>query len=301
MGRTGPRVNEASGTPSIVSIVIPAYREEKSVGQVVEGVRAVMRDRPGGHEILVVDDGSPDGTAASAAKAGAQVIAHPYNRGYGAALKTGIRAAKGDIVAILDSDGQHDPAYLIALLERARTHDMVVGARPNMSGSPTWRKPGKWVLGFMASSLTGRKIPDLNSGFRTFRRAAITRLLPIMPDGFSFSTTSTIAMMRCGYTVAYEPITIQNRHGSSTMTAADGFKALMLVVRIMTLFSPLRVFLPISLVTFLVGLGFVVLGYLQDGAASLRGIVVILASILIFLFGILVDQVSAIRRGESIS
>lgn len=283
-----------------VSIVIPAYQEGEVVGEVVANVKRVAETLGCPCEVLVVDDGSTDNTGEAARQAGAQVLVHPYNRGYGAALKTGIRAATGRTVIFMDADGQHDPQDIRRLLADRQVFDMVVGARKRSQGSPLWRKPGKLLLGLLANSLTGRNIPDLNSGLRALDREMALRFLPIMPDGFSFSTTSTIAAFRGGYTVQYVPIQVAHRVGKSTVTMMDGFKTIMLIIRIVTLFAPLRVFLPVSAATFVVGVGFVMQGYLSAGAASIKGIMVILASILFFLFGILVDQVTAIRRGEHI-
>lgn len=293
-----PQAAEAGSI--VLSVVIPAFREEAVIGRVIESVRSVLTAENVSHEIIVVNDGSPDRTGEAAAAAGATVLTHPYNRGYGASLKTGIRCAVGKFVVTMDADGQHDAADLPAMLARTSEFDMVIGKRPGMSGSPNWRKPGKLVLGFIANHLTGRKIPDLNCGFRVMNREMITRYLVLMPDGFSFSTTSTIACMRGGYFVDYQPIRIHNRVGTSTVTTADGFKAIMLIFRIVTLFAPLRVFLPLAAVTMLVGLLFIALGYILEGTASLKGITVILAALLFFLFGLLADQIAAIRRGESV-
>lgn len=284
-----------------VSIIIPAYQEGEAIGEVVSQLLRVVETLNCPHEVIVVDDGSTDNTGEAARKAGADVLVHPYNRGYGASLKTGIRHAKFRTVIFLDADGQHDPYDIPRLLADRQVFDMVVGARKRSQGSPLWRKPGKLILGWLANSLAGQNIPDLNSGFRALDREMALRFLPIMPNGFSFSTTSTIAAFRCGYLVHYLPIQVAPRVGKSSVTVADGFKTIMLIVRIFTLFSPLRVFLPISVLTFLIGAIFVAQSYLLTGAGSLKGIVVILASLLFFLFGVLVDQVAAIRRGEIIN
>lgn len=288
-------------TVESVSIIIPAYQESEAIGPVVRNVLRVAQGLGCPAEVIVVDDGSTDNTGDMARDAGAQVLVHPYNRGYGAALKTGIRAATNRTVLFLDADGQHDPEDIRRLLDERKVYDMVVGARRRSQGSPLWRKPGKAFLGWFANNLTGKQIPDLNSGFRALDREMALRFLPIMPNGFSFSTTSTIAAFRGGYTVQYVPIQVAPRVGKSTVTVMDGFKTIMLIIRIVTLFAPLRVFLPVSLATFLMGIGFVIYGYIDSGAASLKGIMVVLASVLFFLFGILVDQVAAIRRGEQIS
>lgn len=283
-----------------LSVIIPAYREYAVVGEVVAGVAKACSSLGCDYEIIVVDDGSNDGTGEAAKRAGATVLTHPYNKGYGASLKTGIRAAQHRTVLFIDADGQHDPNDIPRLLEGRAGHDMVVGARKAGAGSPLWRRPGKLVLGMIANQLTGIKIPDLNSGFRAIDRKLALQFLPIMPDGFSFSTTSTIAAFRGGSQVHYTPIEVRMRSGKSTVTAADGFKTLMLIVRLVTLFAPLRVFLPISFATFIVGAAFTLYGYTHTGEASLKGLIALLAAVQFFLFGVMVDQVSAVRRGEII-
>lgn len=287
-------------TVESVSIIIPAFQEAACIGGVVRQVLEVAATLGCEYELIVVDDGSSDGTGEAARSAGAQVLTHPYNKGYGASLKTGIRAASYRTVIFLDADGQHDPRDISRLLAERQGYSMVVGARKGTAGSPLWRKPGKLFLGWLANQLTGRKIPDLNSGYRALDREMALRFLPLMPDGFSFSTTSTIAAFKGGYLVQYLPIEVAKRVGKSTVTAADGFRTIMLIIRLVTIFAPLRIFLPISLVTFLIGLGFTVNGYLTMGESSVRGMIALLASVQFFLFGIMVDQVSAVRRGELI-
>lgn len=283
-----------------VSIIIPAYQEAGNIAAVVAQVKAVLPKLPYESEVIVVCDGSTDGTGDVAEAAGANVIRHAYNKGYGAALKTGIRAATARTVIFIDADGQHDANDILRLVRERQTYDMVVGARKGTAGSPLWRKPGKVFLGWLANRLTGRKIPDLNSGYRALDREMALRFLPLMPNGFSFSTTSTIAAFKGGYTVDYIPIEVAKRTGKSMVTAADGLNTIMLIIRIVTLFSPLRIFLPISLVTFLIGLGFNMYSYFTVGESSLRGLIALLAAVQFFLFGLLVDQVVAVRRGETI-
>jgi glycosyltransferase involved in cell wall biosynthesis len=283
-----------------VSIIIPAYQESQGIARVVGEVLRVATTLGCDHEVIVVDDGSSDATGESARNAGAHVLTHPYNKGYGASLKTGIRHASHRTVIYLDADGQHDANDIPRLLAERRTHDMVVGARKGTAGSPLWRKPGKVFLGWLANQLTGRNIPDLNSGYRATDRLLALRFLAIMPDGFSFSTTSTIAAFKGGYLVKYVPIQVAPRIGHSTVTAADGFRSIILIIRLVTLFAPLRVFLPVSALTFLIGLAFTVYGYATVGEASIKGLITLLAAVQFFLFGIMVDQIVAIRRGETI-
>lgn len=284
-----------------VSVIIPAYQESLNIAGVVRKVASVTEKLSFESEIIVVCDGSTDGTGDIAESAGAKVIRHPYNKGYGGALKTGILAATGHTIILIDADGQHDPGDILRLMEERGIYDMVVGARKGTAGSPIWRKPGKIFLGWLANILTNRKIPDLNSGLRALDRLMALRLLPLMPNGFSFSTTSTIAAFSCGYTVGYIPIKIFPRLGNkSTVKLIDGFQTIKLIIRIVTLFSPMRIFIPISLITFIVGCFFNLHSYIMLGESSIRGLIALLASVQFALFGILVDQVVAVRRGEII-
>ncbi|MDP2809121.1 MAG: glycosyltransferase family 2 protein [Rhodocyclaceae bacterium] len=284
------------------TIVIPAFREEEAIGDVVKNLLASIPKIVDSFELIVIDDGSDDRTGEVAKSAGARVISHPYNKGYGASLKTGIRAAKGRTVVFMDADGQHRSEDLPQLLGNRDRFDMVVGQRKGTAGSPLWRKPGKRILSWVVNKLAGRHVPDFNSGFRAIDRRLALRILPLMPDGFSFSTTSTIACFRGGFTVGYVPIEVQPRaSGVSSVTVSDGFRTLLLIIRLVTIFAPLRVFLPVSAVTLGIGMFYIVHGYSTIGEASLRGILMVLASLHFFLFGILVDQVSALRRGEAIS
>jgi len=234
-----------------VSVVIPAFNEEKTIGGVVEEVRRQL-DRAGlEHEIIVVDDGS---SGVALAK-GAHVIHHRRNRGYGASLKTGIRAARHEVILITDADGTY-PAHVIPdLLARLRGADMVVGARVSDNVHiPLMRRPGKWMLGRLAEHITGEKIPDLNSGLRAFRRQCVQQYLPILPDRFSFTTTITVALLSDGYRVEYLPIDYYKRQGKSKIVPWNFFEFVALVLRLSMSFNPLRVFVPVSMVCFLLGL-----------------------------------------------
>ena len=284
------------------SIIIPAFRESKVVGHVVRNVLRQMAVMHQSGELLVVDDGSDDNTAAMAAAAGANVLRHPYNKGYGAALKTGIRAASGKTIIFFDADGQHCPEDIPKLLDSRLQYDMVVGARPSAAGSPLWRKPGKKILAFVVNLLIGRKVPDFNCGLRALDRQLALRVLPLMPNGFSFSTTITIACFRGGFNVGYTPVEVQTRKsGASSVTWRHGLETLLLIIRLVTVFAPLRIVLPISILTFSIGAYYIIQSYLMLGQASVKGLLMTVASIMIFVFGILIDQISAIRRGEIIT
>ena len=285
------------------SVIIPAFRESETVGHVVRDVLRQIEAMSQTGEVIVVDDGSDDCTAAAAVEAGAtRVLRHLYNKGYGAALKTGIRAAKSKTVIFFDADGQHRPEDIPALLAGRAHYDMIVGARPNFAGSPMWRKPGKKLLAFVVNQLVGRHVPDFNCGLRSLDRRLALRILPLMPNGFSFSTTSTIACLRGGFHVGYTPVEVRNRQGGdSAVTWRDGFRTLLLIIRLVVIFAPLRVALSVSVLTFLVGAYYTMLSYLTDDQASIKGLLALLASGVMFVFGILLDQISAIRRGEAIT
>lgn len=287
-----------TGPALAVSIIVPAYNEEAGLPEVLRGLQP-WRER--GAEVIVVDDGSTDRTAAVAAQAGARVIRHRNNKGYGAALKAGIRAVERGIVVTFDADGQFDPNDIETLVARLQTSDMVVGARPRGAASPTIRKPGKWLLSRTADYLAQTQIPDLNCGFRALSVDTARKFLNLLPNGFSFTTTLTLAMFKDGYNVEYVPITVRPRAtGASRVRVADGFNTLLLIIRIVALFDPLKVFLPASALLLAIG----ILYWILDSIALKRpnipsgAVVLLVSAVLVFLFGILADQVSAIRRGQ---
>src|SRR3954447_17439364 len=212
---------------SSTSILVPAYNEAGAIGGVLAAIQSVRSRLDGPSELIVIDDGSADGTGQVAAQAGARVITHPYNRGKGAALKTGIRAARGDTIVVVDADGQHDPEDIPRLLAHRSLYAMVMGDRGQGGGaSPLWRTPGKAILGFIANVLVGRQIPDLNCGLRAVDRRLALRMLPLLPNGFSFETTITIATLKDGQTVRWVPIRVRPRIGTSAVGVADGLTRL---------------------------------------------------------------------------
>ncbi|HZQ05226.1 MAG TPA: glycosyltransferase family 2 protein, partial [Anaerolineae bacterium] len=218
------RIAKAQSAPS-VSIILPAFNEAQGLPAVLDSLRGWMER---GAEIIVVDDGSTDRTAQVAADAGARVIRHRNNKGYGAALKSGIRAAEHDIAVTFDADGQFDANDVGRLVEALQASDMAVGVRPQGAGSPTLRKPGKWLLSKTANYLAQTQIPDLNCGFRALRLETARRYLNLLPNGFSFTTTLTLAMFKDGYNVEYVPITVRPRTtGTSRVRIADGFNTLL--------------------------------------------------------------------------
>lgn len=254
-----------------------------------------------GAEVIVVDDGSTDNTARVASEAGARVIRHRNNKGYGAALKAGIRAADREIVVTFDADGQFDTKEIAKLVDALNESDMAVGVRPRGAGSPTIRKPGKWLLGKTANYLAQTEIPDLNCGLRALRVDTAKRFLNLLPNGFSFTTTLTLAMFKDGYNVTYLPITVHPRSfGASSVRAADGLNTFLLIIRIIALFDPLKVFLPASALLFVTGVAY----WIYDSISTQRlniptgAMILLVSTVIVFLFGILADQVSAIRRGQ---
>ncbi|HZB25673.1 MAG TPA: glycosyltransferase family 2 protein [Vicinamibacterales bacterium] len=277
---------------SAVSIVIPAFNEGPSIAAVVSAMAAAARWR----EIIVVDDGSADDTGARAREAGARVVSHPYNKGNGAAVKSGIRAASGDFVLILDGDGQHRAADACRLVSRLGDFDLVVGARSGSTQATAARRLGNNALNGLASHLTGRAIPDLTSGFRAARREYLLEFLHLLPNGFSTPTTTTLAFIKAGYNVAFEPTDAAARLGESKIRLAhDGARFLMIILKIVTLFSPLRVFLPIAVVSFTLGAGYAVWTIATQRHVTNSSVLLIVLAVMVFLVGLVSEQISALR------
>ena len=283
---------------SDLTIVMPAYNEEHSIRATLEQLRPICERR--GWRIIVVDDGSTDGTS-GVVKAllpldYLQIIEHPVNRGYGAALKTGIRAADTVWVATMDSDGQHRVEDLIFLYESLIDFDLIIGKRTQRIHSPLWRMPGKWLLQGMAIFLMRRTIPDLNSGMRIFRREVLVKYLHLFPDGFSFSTTSTMIFMNRGYAVDFLPITVNERVGKSTVKLSTGFNTLLLILRLAMLLDPLRLFLPVSFALIGIGLLWTLPFLIMQEGYSIGALLLIMNGVLIFVVALLSDQIAALRK-----
>lgn len=238
-----------------VSIIIPAYNEQAGVASQIDGVREVMQSHGMGHEIIVVDDGSEDATGEKAIEAGARVLRKPENQGYGAAIKTGILAAKHDTIVIIDADGTYPADQIPNLVRRLQTADMVVGARTGDNVRIPWvRRPAKWLLGLMAKRLSGQSIPDLNSGLRTFRRDCVTQYFSILSNKFSFTTTVTLALLADDYRVVYHPINYYERVGKSKIRPRNFIDFAILVLRMAMLFQPLKIFAPLAFSCSLLGI-----------------------------------------------
>jgi glycosyltransferase involved in cell wall biosynthesis len=280
-----------------VTVIIPAYHEEAKIGEVVQRVQAVLLAQGVTYEVLVVDDGSTDNTAVNATTAGATVISHPYNIGNGAAVKTGIRHAQGDIIVMLDSDGQHPPEDIPRLLADIGRYDMVVGARSKKSDSDWYRDWANWAYNWLATYVSGHKIQDLTSGFRAIKTEVAREFLHLLPNTFSYPTTITLAVLRSGYSLNYVPIISPRRVGKSKIKLLrDGSRFLLIIFKIATLFSPLKIFIPVSLFVFLVGFGYglfkvVVLGTRYGPTSAL----LMTMAGLIFLIGLISEQITYLR------
>jgi len=275
---------------------MPAYNEASAIGDTLDELLPIANELE--WQVVVVDDGSNDNTGEIAKKHGIEVLTHPYNQGYGASLSTGVRATDADILVFLDSDGQHDPNDIIRLLEHSDQYDMVVGARTKDSHVDLRRRAGKRILKWFADYLAKEKIPDINSGFRIFRRDTLLSYLHLMPKGFSFSTTSTFAMLKGGHKIKWVPIQTTKRVGTSTVKQLKhGPEVMMLMLRLTVLFDPLRVFLPISGVLILLAAIMTILNLIMYRIAIPASAVFLgISSVIIFMLGLLTDQVSAIRR-----
>lgn len=283
------------------SIIIPCFNEGQIIQEVVLNLKNFLDQQlQVAYEIIVVNDCSTDNSKAILEGIeGIRVINHPINRGYGASLKTGIHQSEGVFVATYDGDGQHKPEDLLRLCQKINSEDwsLVVGARTKLLHSSLWRMPGKWLLGWLANYLSRTKIPDLNSGLRVFRKEIISRYLHLCSDRFSFSTTSTLILLNRGYSLAFLPIEVKNRHGKSTVSVMTGYETILLIIRIACLFDPLRLFIPASVILVLIGTihALYPFFFLNRGLTS-GSVMVILAGILVFFFGILADQISALRK-----
>jgi glycosyltransferase involved in cell wall biosynthesis len=278
--------------PSAVSIVIPAFNESASIAEVVGVLRAAAPWR----EIIVVDDGSSDGTGERASSAGATVIRHPYNKGNGASVKSGIRRASGEFVLIVDADGQHPPEDALRLASKLGEYDLVVGARSTGTQATSARRAGNGALNWLASYLTGHEIPDLTSGFRAARASGLREFLHLLPNGFSTPTTTTMAFLKAGYNVAFEPIHARQRTGASKIRLArDGTKFLMIIFKMIMLFNPLKIFTPISVAAFLLGVLYGVWNVIVHARIPNGSVLLILFAVVVFLVGLVSEQISALR------
>jgi glycosyltransferase involved in cell wall biosynthesis len=275
-----------------VSIIIPAKDEAISIGVVVAQIIELLP----GSEVIVVNDGSSDATAQVAEDAGAHVVTHPYSMGNGAAVKRGARTATKDILITMDGDGQHNPADIPRLLERLEHgYDMVVGARTKSSQASIGRSFANRLYNYLASTMTGQNIQDLTSGFRAVRRSKFLEFIHLLPNGFSYPTTITMAFFRSGYPVTYESIVAAKREGKSHIRPLkDGMRFLLIIFKVGTLYSPLKIFVPTSMLFFTTGLGYYCYTLLSLGRFTNMSALLLTTAVIIFLIGLVSEQISSL-------
>ncbi len=282
-----------------VSVIIPAKNEQNSIGDVVSLLsRVILPNDYKLLEIIVINDGSTDNTAKNAKTAGANVITHPYCKGNGASVKSGTRAAIGDTIIFMDADGQHDPKDIPRLLHKlSQGFDMVVGARQKGSQANIGRSIANKFYNKFASYMTGHKIEDLTSGFRAVKAHKFREFLSLLPNGFSYPTTSTMAFFRAGHSVAYEPIHAAKREDESNShinIIKDGIRFLLIIFKVGTLYSPLKLFLPISVAVFFTGLGYYGYTFFTAGRFTNMSALMFSTSLIIFMVGLVSEQITAL-------
>lgn len=275
---------------SCVSIIIPAYNEKESLTLLIKELSDKFKE----FEIIVVDDASDDGTAEIATIAGVKTVNHPYNMGNGSSIKSGIRAAKGDVLVFMDGDGQHDPADIDKLLAKVDHFTMVVGAREKSQQASKARLVMNYIYNKLASYVTGYPILDLTSGYRAMRAATAIDLLPFLPNGYSWPTTSTLVLLRTGLSIAYVPINARKRlHGCSRIRPVrDSIRFLLIIMKICTLYSPFRIFLPVSLAMFSLGLLNYLHTFFTEGRFTNMSALLFSSSVIIFMMGLISEQIS---------
>jgi glycosyltransferase involved in cell wall biosynthesis len=276
-----------------VSVIIPVFNEEQSVGKVVESVFDSLGEEV---QVVVVDDGSTDGSAAAAREAGALVVQHPYNIGNGAAVKTGIRNSQGEVLVMMDADGQHRPEEIMELLRYIPAYDMVVGARGRGSQAGIHRSLANRIYNALATYVSSFKVPDLTSGFRAVKRECALRCIHLLPNGFSYPATITLALLKLGLSVKYVPINAPARKGKSKISPArDGIRFFLIIIKIATLFSPLRIFLPVSIAFFILGLAYYIYTFLMYHRFTNMSVLLFITSVIIFMLGLVAEQVAQLR------
>lgn len=284
-----------------VSVVIPAYNEEDSIVAQIRAIHGVMQKTEKSYEIIVVDDGSTDDTAKKVADEQARLLSLPQNRGYGAALKAGIKEAQSEIIVIIDSDRTYPCTAIPELLAKAHENDMVVGARIGKNVSiPLARRPAKWFLNVLANYLSGKHIPDLNSGLRVLKKSLVERYSHLLPSGFSFTTTITLAMLCNEHQVLYLPIDYYPRVGRSKIRPIHTYYFLMLIIRTIVYFNPLKVFLPLGGIFFFAGIAKFIYDIIQWNLSEslLMGMLCMLAAGVIWSIGLLADLITKVGLGR---
>jgi glycosyltransferase involved in cell wall biosynthesis len=276
-----------------ISIVIPVFNEAEILPALLGKVQALKLTQA---EVIVVDDGSTDGSAEIALNAGASVVRHPYNIGNGAAVKSGIRAARGKVIVLMDGDGQHKPEDIPKLLLEASNYHMVVGARAKGSKLRFHRYAANLLYNLLASYVTRFRVEDLTSGFRVLARREALRFIDLLPNTFSYPTTLTLAFLRSGFTVKYVPIQTLYRAGQSKISlVTDGIRFLLIITKIATLFSPFRVFLPVSIFFFIAGASNYLYTYFTQGRFTNMSVFMLTTAVIIFMLGLVSEQIALLR------
>ncbi len=300
MDEKNEKVNEAKTSPEKsrfdykkLSVVMPVFNEEGNIGSVIRRVREVVGPEA---EIIVVDDGSSDSTVSLFEDADIRLIKHPYNKGNGAAVKTGIRHANREFVLLMDGDGQHPPEAIPKLVERIERYDMIVGARDDATVQTRGRKLYNKAMNSFAGYIAGRRIYDLTSGFRVMRRKVARGFLHLLPNSFSYPTTITLSMIRAGYSVDFAPLTFDIRIGQSKIRPfRDGLRFLIILLRVATLFAPMRVFLPISIFFVLAGVLYYLYTFILWHRFTNLALLLLVTGVIVFLLGLVAEQISLLR------
>ncbi|MBU0994019.1 MAG: glycosyltransferase family 2 protein [Proteobacteria bacterium] len=276
-----------------VSVIIPAYNEETTIGKLILRIKTLYPHI----DIIVVNDGSSDDTGKEAEKAGARVFSHPYNLGNGASVKTGIRAAKGDFLVFMDGDGQHTPEDIEKLLAYLPDYDMVVGERTLKGQASFQRAFGNKIFNLLASYVAKFKIRDLTSGFRAVKTEVARRFLYLLPNTYSYPTTSTLSVLRSGRSIKYVPIETEKRQGgkSNIRIVNDGVRFLMIIIKICTLYSPLRIFLPVSMMLFLSGWFYYLYTFITAHRFTNMSALLFSTSVIVFMMGLISEQICQMR------
>ena len=283
-----------------ISIIIPAHNEAQAISQVIREVRQTLRQTRKSFEILVIDDASTDQTAKIARKEKVKLFSHLFRRGSGAARKTGLKQAQGEIVVMLDADGSYDPQTILKMLKLFPKYDQVNGKRDQEKGShPLLRQIAKWFIQTLASYLTKTKIPDLNTGLKAFKRKPMLQFLWVIPDGFSCVSTMTLAFLTNGYNVTWVPTKYRKRIGESKFHPLnDTLSYLTTVLRIIMYFNPLRIFIPLAIITFSTGVLTASYNFTNYHTIQESDIIIFVAAIFIFSLGLLADLIVVQNKRE---
>ena len=283
-----------------ISVIIPSYNEEQSIGKVVKQVVSVMDSLKSEYEIIVIDDGSEDQTKKIALEQGARVVSHPYNIGNGASIKTGIRESKGDVIVIIDGDGQHSPEDIPKLLEHYPDYQLIVGARNRETESAFHRNVANRLYNILASYVVNKRVEDLTSGFRAIDANLAKRILYLLPNGFSAPSTSTIAAFRSGYAVKYVPVRMNARVGKSKINLLlDGIRFLLIILRIGVFFSPSKIFIPLSALLFIPGLFYAIYRLIIGLPWTIPIMFSLTGGLIVLTIGLISEQIALLRMAQT--